>query len=273
MNACTSIYLPGEDLSMAPSVVFTERSRNPKTGPMPVSTIDQHSCPPVCPLKGAGCYAENGNVALIWSGMTKAGPNSTFPNGSRTVRTMDWDGYCASVAKLDPGTPWRHAQAGDLPHQGGELDRDMVEALATANKGRRGFGYTHAEVIESAHNRSVVAGAVAAGFALNLSGNTVAHADELADLDVAPVVAVLPLAYERKSSKGEWTESYEDYVERMKTLPDRTPAGRKIVVCPATYRNDTSCTTCLLCQKTSRRSVVGFPAHGSRKKVVDLMAA
>jgi hypothetical protein len=44
-----------------------------------------------------------------------------------------------------------------------------------------------------------------------------------------------------------------------------TPAGRKVVVCPATQRDDVSCATCALCAR-QRDVIVGFPAHGVAKK-------
>ena len=51
-----------------------------------------------------------------------------------------------------------------------------------------------------------------------------------------------------------------------------TPAGRRVVVCPATQRDDVSCATCQLCQR-QRDTIVGFPAHGTRKRVIDIKLA
>lgn len=83
------------------------------------------------------------------------------------------------------------------------------------------------------------------GFTINLSGNNLGHADTLADLNIGPVVVVLPSAVKTNTV---------------------TPKGRKVVVCPATQRDDVSCATCGLCQKARRSVIVGFPAHGSGKK-------
>ncbi len=120
-------------------------------------------------------------------------------------------GLLRSVRALYPTTLWRHNQAGDLPHTGGTIDADMVAGLARANAGKRGFTYTHHNVAQSAANRDTVRAANAAGFTVNVSGNSLAHADQLAALDVAPVVAVLPVALERPSAKGQWLESLESY--------------------------------------------------------------
>jgi polyferredoxin len=50
-----------------------------------------------------------------------------------------------------------------------------------------------------------------------------------------------------------------------------TPAGRKVVVCPATYRNDVKCFNCGICYSAvSDRAVIGFPAHGTKKRVIDI---
>lgn len=50
--------------------------------------------------------------------------------------------------------------------------------------------------------------------------------------------------------------------ERESDRTSRTPAGRKVVVCPATGRDGVTCESCELCAVPGRRSVVGFLAHG-----------
>ena len=114
------------------------------------------------------------------------------------------------------------------------------------------------------------------GFTVNLSGNTVEHADELADLDIGPVVSIVPLEYERRTIKTEagkvWAEGLKEYISRLSTLPGNSPKGRKLVVCPATYRDEVSCKTCGLCQKSNRKSIVTFPAHGTSRRKADAIA-
>lgn len=41
-------------------VFYVEASENAKTGRIPVSYVEESTCPQVCPLKKAGCYAEMG---------------------------------------------------------------------------------------------------------------------------------------------------------------------------------------------------------------------
>src|SRR5262249_37642211 len=60
-----------------------------------------------------------------------------------------------------------------------------------------------------------IAAANRAGFTINLSANNPAHADQLAELDIAPVVTVLPAS-----------------VDGAVTKTVKTPAGRTITVCP-----------------------------------------
>jgi hypothetical protein len=77
------------------------------------------------------------------------------------------------------------------------------------------------------------------------------HADQLADLDAGPVATVLPID---------------------QTTNTTTPQGRKVVICPATIRDDVSCATCQLCQR-QRDFIIGFPAHGTSKKKASAIAA
>lgn len=236
---------------------LTRKSRNKKTGPIPVSTTTYKTCPDACPFKGAGCYADVGPLALHWRKVTEGRTGSAFNQ------------FLQQVADLPDGQLWRHNQAGDLPGDGETLDADAVEALANASAGKQGFTYTH---YDAAHpvNRTVIARANSYAFTINLSGNSPAHADKLADLQIAPVVTVLPSDLERRKKGGEWVETLAEYRDRIADV--ETPQGRKVVVCPATYQDDVSCATCKLCAR-QRDAIVGFPAHGTSKRKADLAVA
>lgn len=213
------------------------RSKNRKTGLIPVSTTDMASCPTSCPHMDRGCYAGYGLLGALWKEVAELG--------------LPWDAFCAQVAALPAGTLWRHNDAGDLPGPGDALDRAALARLVRANRGRRGFTFTHKQ-LRSAADRRAVAAANAAGFVVNLSADDLGHADELAELGIGPVAVVLPAnaASER--------------------APIRTPAGRRVVVCPA-VTSGLTCATCRLCAKP-RRAVVGFPAHGQAAALVSLRA-
>jgi len=218
---------------------LTIKSRNQKTGPIPVSTSTAITCPVSCPFNnGGGCYAAYGPLALFWAKVTSGESGD------------DFDQFCRQIAALPDGQLWRHNQAGDLPGEGDAVDVKALRKLAKASKGKRGFTYTHKPLRRKAE-RQAVADACASGLVINLSGNNLDHADKLAALGIAPVVAVVP----------------SDTTENTKT-----PQGRKVVICPATIRDDISCATCGLCARM-RDAIVGFPAHGPGKKKADKVAA
>jgi hypothetical protein len=215
---------------------FVAKSANKKTGPIPVSTSSAVTCPDACPLKARGCYASAGQpLKGRWQEVTdgKAG--------------MEWPAFLNAVRKLPNGTFWRHNQAGDLPGINNEIDQNALAMLIDANTDKRGFTYTH-KPMDTRNNRDAVACANANGFTINLSADTLAEADELADLDIAPVVVVLD-------------------AEHGKRHDLTTPSGRKVATCPATYRDDVTCASCQLCQRRDRKVIVGFPAHAHKARL------
>jgi len=164
-------------------------------------------------------------------------------------RGTPWKQFVKDVSDLPPDELWRHNQAGDLPGEGEDIDSEEMDALVRANVGRRGYTYTHK--YNTLLNRDLIRRSNERGFTVNLSANSPAHADELSALDIGPVVTVLP-------------------TEQTTNL--KTPAGRRIVVCPAATHDDVSCRTCGICQKPKRDAIVGFPAHGTRKKKASAVA-
>lgn len=224
------------------NVSLTLVSRNAKTGPIPVSTTSAETCPPACPFNNkGGCYASNGPLAMFWQKVT-----------ARKLGAS-WDEFTKQVSKLNKGALWRHNQAGDLPGDGVAIDSIALAKLVRANNGKRGFTYTHYDSLAHAANRRAIASANKAGFTINLSANNLAHADKLAALGIAPVAVVLPASVHGNVKLA-------------------TPQGRKVVVCPATYRDSVSCASCGLCA-LQRNAIVGFPAHGVQKRKADAIAA
>ena len=235
---------------------LTAISSNRKVGPIPVSTSSKDTCPNVCPLKDAGCYGDGGPVNLHWNAVTKG------------ERGTDFDTFTNKVKAMPKHQLWRHNQVGDLPGDGDDLDRGKLARLVKANKGKRGFTFTHKPV--TPENVAAVRQANYDGFTINWSANNLAHADKLVALYAGPVATVLPATLERHSVKKVWTESMTDYRARIKGLA--TPNGTKITVCPATYQDDMNCMRCGLCAKAKRTAVVGFPAHGMRKAKASAIA-
>ena len=217
------------------------KSKNKKTGNMPVSTSDRGTCPDACPFKNNGCYAEGYPLKGRWDEVTSGKRGGLFSD------------FVNQVVALPENILWRHNQAGDLPGDGKNIDRGALLALAGANTGKRGFTFSHYNVETNKHNRAAIATANAKGFTINLSANNLDHADKLSDLGIGPVATVLP----------------HDFDARKTT----TPQGRLVAQCPATYRDDVTCKTCGLCQKQSRKVIVGFPAHGNSKRKASAVAA
>ena len=219
---------------------ITPKSKNAKIGKMAATTSTATTCPTACPFKDNGCYAESGPLKLHWLKVTKG------------ERGDDWSTFLDKIKELPAGSKWRHNQAGDLPGDTQDLDSTKCVDLAKANDGKRGFTYTHYDVLDNFQNAITVNMMNHLGFTVNVSANNLEHADQLCDLDIAPVATVLPIE---------------------QTTNTVTPKGRKVVVCPATYKDDVSCADCMLCEKRDRKVIVGFPAHGTGKKKASAIAA
>ena len=214
-------------------VHLTLKSSNAKTGAIPVSTTSKASCPSTCPLKDDGCYANDYHLNMHWSKVTSG------------QRGTDWMSFTRTIASLPSGVFWRHNQAGDLPQDGtGRIDGYLLGELVKANTGKRGFTYTHHEPTLG-ENAKYIKGCNDFGFTVNLSANTLDHADSLAALNIAPVAVVLPIT---------------------QTSNTTTPQGRKVVVCPATQKDNVTCDSCRLCAVSDRKVIIGFPAHGTGAK-------
>jgi len=201
---------------------FVRVSQNSKTGPMPVVYSSRTTCPDSCAHKGNGCYAESGPISTHWRKVDSNG--------------IDLDSLCESIRTIPRGSLWRYGVAGDLPGQGDTLDRVALDKLIRANRGRRGFTYTHklsdTDAIRDAINR---------GFVVNVSADSIELADYYYGQDL-PVTVVVP----REAPEITFT-----------------PQAVRIVVCPAQTRQDVTCQSCGLCAVASRRVIVGFRAHGS----------
>lgn len=223
-------------------VHLTPVSKNVKTGPIPVSTSSALSCPESCPFNTSnvgGCYATSGPLAIHWKAVTQG------------KRGDNWEIFLGKIAALPKGQLWRHNQAGDLQGEGDTLDIQALSELIQANRGKRGFTYTH-KPLNNGHERDMVAIANNNGFTINLSGNNLSHADSLYDMGIGPVTVVLPAS------------QVENTV---------TPKGRKVVVCPATIRDNVSCASCGLCAIVKRDCIVGFPSHGTAKRKASAIAS
>lgn len=208
-------------------------STNRKTGPIPVSTTSRESCPSTCALLGAGCYAENFPLGSHWDRVGRIGMSSGE--------------FLKRIRQLPKGQLWRHNQAGDLPHTDGNIDEGFLHALVVANRRKDGFTYTHH--LMNDHNRTMVQRSNDEGFTINVSADNVTQAVDLFKSGL-PTVAVLP-----KNAPNE-----------------QICSGVKVVACPAEKTDRIQCSNCALCQIPDRGYIIGFRAHGTKAKKVDLIA-
>lgn len=242
---------------------LTRVSKNDKTGPIATVVISECTCSPDCPYAGSGCYADLGPLGVHWNKVSK---------GERGVGFRE---FLKQLVTLPMGSLWRYAVAGDLPGKGSRINRKQLRALVKANaeiKGK-GFTYTHKPPLKWT-NAEAIMDANENGFTVNLSSNNVAHADELMALELAPVVTIVP------SDTGEVSEKRDRATGKMKAVRKwismDTPAGHRVVQCPAEYRGEIQCINCgsgsPLCQRSDRKFIVGFTVHGQRKSKANMIA-
>ena len=224
---------------------LTPISANIKTGPIATSSTSSDSCPPTCPLMNNGCYGENHPLAHHWRAI------------DRRARGVELGGFVDAIASIPAGRRWRHNVVGDLPHCDGRIDRRATLVVARAGAKLEGWTYTHHEVAGAAgdHNRRVVRAAIDAGLVVNVSSNSLTHADALARYRL-PLVTILPDGGSAKAGV--------------------TPDGLRWVRCPAEY-GPTTCADCggrggALCARADRGFVVAFTAHGARRKAASRVA-
>jgi hypothetical protein len=217
-------------------VHLTRFSRNVKTGPIPVSTTSRSTCPPTCGFFEE-CYAKYGNLSVHWR---------RVDNGARSI---GWTAFCDEISRLPRRQLWRHNQAGDLPGNGVVIDEAAMRQLIEANRGKRGFTFTHYPL--TPHNVNMLRLAKRSGFTVNVSCDSLSDSDRIGKSFDLPRAVMLPSTEKRKVF--------------------RRPNGDKVLVCPATYRDDMQCMNCGICYEPSAdRAVIGFPAHGTKKRVIDL---
>ncbi len=215
-----------------PRVHFSRVSGNKKTGPIPTTVTEASTCPKTCSFRGSGCYAEHGPLAMHWRQVSAGNRGGT------------WQQLLGHIKDLPRHQLWRMNVAGDLPTTpAGNVSWAHLEALTQANKGRRGFTYTHHP--PTPMTRRALRHANRGGFTVNLSAETLRQADQYAAYGL-PVVVALPKGADK---------------------PVTTPAGRLVTVCPTTTGN-TDCLNCGICYQADRKAIVGFPAHGTRANEV-----
>lgn len=158
--------------------------------------------------------------------------------------------FARKIEQLPPAQLWRHNAAGDLPGKGDRINSRALARIVRANKGKRGFTYTHKPPLLGRNARAIVQ-ANEGGFTVNLSANSLSHADTLKSYDLGPVVSIVP---EGTPESG------------------TTPKGNRFIVCPAQTRDNVTCSTCKLCSRADRSVIVAFLPHGSASRKANAIA-
>ncbi len=211
---------------------FSRLSGNRKLGGLPATSSSRSTCPDNCSLKKNGCYGENMPMSHHWNRMEHKG--------------ITLEQLCEKLKDLPKFQLYRMWQVGDFPGNGGVIDFDSAAKLVKANKGRHGFAFSHYDP-RLPENAAFFQHANDNGLTVNLSAESLVEADTYADLNVGPVVTLLP--YNSPNTK--------------------TPAGRDVTLCPATVNDRMTCAKCGICAVPQRQAIVGFRSHGSRTKAVE----
>lgn len=154
---------------------------------------------------------------------------------ARKYGSPNTDAVLSLINSLKPGQGVRLNVAGDFLTDDGTPDLEYIDAcnqLATARPDCKIIAYTHAwRILDPA----------LFAFGVNASCDT--------DADIAEA---------RAAGWGTVTVGAED---------GTMIAGTRVVRCPAEYRDDTSCATCMLCSKTPKiNTTVTFTPHGAGKR-------
>jgi hypothetical protein len=220
------------------------------------------TCPPTCEhMIRKTCYAMLGPTSWHWNKVS----NGEYGG--------DLESLLKAIKHLRRGTVWRYAVAGDLPGQGICIDTIALEQITEANKGLKGYAYTHKPVFRSQYrefllkdygitrkffnkqvviNRKAIIDANVGGFTINYSADSLAVAD-------------------RARNELNWPTVLSTPVDTKK--PFKTPKGNQVAMCPFDIAK-IPCSDCgnekPLCANSKRKAIIGFVAHGSRKKLVTL---
>lgn len=218
------------------SLVSAKDSLNKKLGKIFNSKLSSSSCPTTCPFINSGCYGDNFPMSRHW--------RAVDTNGT------DWDGYLQAVRELPVGSLWRHAVVGDFPHTDGKIDAFRFFDLVYAARHTRMIAFSH-HMLDSYNARLFQIARESYGMVINASTESIEAAEAALDRGINAVVAVK-----------------HDHP----TKAQKTAKGSNVVVCPATYRASTTCSSCGLCarDRVDARVIVAFPAHGSQYRKIEL---
>lgn len=213
-------------------IKYSLSAGNSKTGAMLLVRSPRSTCPDSCGLKGNGCYAENFPLVLHWMKQETTG--------------IDFSSVLYAIRTLPKDSIWRLFEAGDFepsPENPELIAASQVLSLLSANKGKRGFGYTHYPVLP---NLEVLQLMNSSGLTINASADTFKQAVTYFSLGLPTTLLV--------------SENFPK---------DIVVDGLRIIVCPnQSTPNKPTCLQCQMCAKPDRDYVIGFRAHGTKKRKI-----
>ncbi len=205
---------------------------NSKTGAMLLVRSPRSTCPESCGLKGNGCYAENFPLVLHWLKQEQTG--------------VDFATVLYAVRTLPKEAIWRLFEAGDFEPSSENpelISSQQVISLIAANNGKRGFGYTHYPVLPNLETLQLMN---ASGLTINASADSLEQAKLYFELGLPTTLLVA-----------------ENFPK------DKTVDGLRVVVCPnQSLESKPTCLQCQMCARPDRDYVIGFRAHGTKKRKI-----
>ncbi|MDV7398280.1 hypothetical protein RZS08_43150, partial [Arthrospira platensis SPKY1] len=108
---------------------------------------------------------------------------------SEGMRGNGYEFFLEQIKGLPEKQLWRHNQAGDLAGENCEIDEGLFHDLIEANRGRRGFTYTHKPLTKK--NVKLLQSANENGFTVNVSCDSFRELDNVRKLGL-PAVVVVP---------------------------------------------------------------------------------
>ena len=219
-------------------------SKNGKTGALALTTTTgAESCPNSCMHKKAGtCYAMTGPQSWHWAKVTQGKYKNNLTNS--------WSDLFEAIEQLKAGSKWRLNVSGDLMPGGIDengldiADPEYIAGLVKANNASKANGYTYSHYsIKNKSNLNSFKYANKNGFTINTSNETYEAADESFEQG-------LPTTLTRPSTEK---------------IPARSPAGYKLMICPAQLNKNINCEKCRACEIANRKEIIVFLAHSARK--------
>lgn len=211
-------------------VIAVEISDNSKVGKISITAASQSSCPPTCPLRGAGCYAEVGRANLVTSRL-----NLSQVTDPVHIAKLEAE----SIRKLSGRRMLRLHVVGDCYVDEGAKILAEAAAEHTAKMGKPVFTYTHGHSTKRSSWGSISVLRSCEKF----EQVEQAHKDGFA---AAMVV-----------------ESHESKKAYRKN-------GFTIIPCPQQTGSVKDCAQCKLCSQDkkihSKRAVIAFAIHGARER-------